>query len=336
MEKKRKTKGKKPEKQAPKVSYHYKPENMTFEQWQIALRQQAAQKETFAISEDRTADGPGYYTVSNHSTRNEYRVVFRGEESPWNYCSCMDFKTSRLGTCKHLEAVKQWIKEHRKRVHRERPAYTSMFLSYRDERKVCLRIGTNHEEEFRRLAEPYFAPDGVMRPGAENKILDFLMAATRLDNTFRWYPDAFGFIVDQREYKTRTSALQSITDEDLDTLLKVPLYPYQKEGIRFAYQAGKAIIADEMGLGKTIQAIGTAELMKKNKLVGSVLIVCPTSLKYQWKKEIEKFTDSTVLVVEGNHLQRKQLYESEEFYKIVSYNSMSNDVKILRRSVRIS
>lgn len=330
MEKKRKTKGKKPEKQAPKVSYHYKPENMTLEQWQIALRQQAAQKETFAISEDRTADGPGYYTVSNHSTRNEYRVVFRGEESPWNYCSCMDFKTSRLGTCKHLEAVKQWIKEHRKRVHRERPAYTSMFLSYRDKRKVCLRIGTNHEEEFRRLAEPYFALDGVMRPGAENKILDFLMVATRLDNTFRWYPDAFGFIVDQREYKTRTSALQSITDEDLDTLLKVPLYPYQKEGIRFAYQAGKAIIADEMGLGKTIQAIGTAELMKKNKLVGSVLIVCPTSLKYQWKKEIEKFTDSTVLVVEGNHLQRKQLYESEEFYKIVSYNSMSNDVKILR------
>ena len=330
MEKKRKTKGKKQEKQAPKVSYHYKPENMTLEQWQIALRQQVAQKETFVISEDRTADGPGYYTVSNPTTRNEYRVVFRGEESPWNYCSCMDFKTSRLGTCKHIEAVKLWMKEHRKRVHRERPAYTSMYLSYRDERKVCLRIGTNHEEEFRQLAEPYFAPDGVMRPGAENKILDFLMAATRLDNTFRWYPDAFSFIVDQREYKARTSALQSITDKDLDALLKVSLYPYQKEGIRFAYQAGKAIIADEMGLGKTIQAIGTAELMKKNKLIGSVLIVCPTSLKYQWKKEIDKFTDSSVVVIEGNHLQRKQLYEAEEFYKIVSYNSMSNDVKILR------
>jgi len=36
------------------------------------------------------------------------------------------------------------------------------------------------------------------------------------------------------------------------------------------------------------------------------------------------------VVIEGNHLQRKQLYEAEEFYKIVSYNSMSNDVKILR------
>lgn len=330
MKQKSKAKGQRQEKRVPKVSYHYKPENMTLEQWQIALRQQAAQKEIFAISEDRTTDGLGYYTILNPSTRNEYKVVFRGEESPWNYCSCMDFKTSRLGTCKHIEAVKLWMKEHCKLIHRERPAYTSMYLSYRDERKVCLRIGTNHEEEFRKLSEPYFDSDGVMRPGAENNILDFLMAATRLDNTFRWYPDAFSFIVDRREYKTRTSALQSITDEDLDTLLKVPLYPYQKEGIRFAYQAGKAIIADEMGLGKTIQAIGTAELMKKNKLIGSVLIVCPTSLKYQWKKEIEKFTDSTVLVIEGSHLQRKRLYDAEEFYKIVSYNSMSNDVKILR------
>lgn len=330
MEKKQNAKGKKPGRQIPKVSYHYKPENMTLEQWQIALRQQAAQKEVFAISEDKKADGPGYYTVSNPSTRNDYKVVFRGEESPWNYCSCMDFKTSRLGTCKHIEAVKLWIKEHRKRIHQERPAYTSMYLSYRDERKVCLRIGTNREKEFRKLAEPYFMPDGVMRPGAENKILDFMMAATRLDNTFRWYPDAFGFIVDQREYKTRNSTLNSISDIDLDALLKVTLYPYQKEGIRFAYRAGKAIIADEMGLGKTIQAIGTAELMKKNKLIGSVLIVCPTSLKYQWKKEIEKFTDSSAVVIEGSHLQRKQLYESDEFYKIVSYNSMSNDVKILR------
>lgn len=319
--------GKKAEKKTPKVSYHYKPDNMTLEQWQIALRQQAAEKATFAISENRTVDAPGYYTVLNPTTRSEYKVVFRGNESPWNYCSCMDFKTSRLGTCKHIEAVKLWIDKYRKRIHRKRPAYTSMYLSYREERKVCLRIGTDHEEEFRRLAEPYFTPEGVMRPGAEKHILDFLMAATRLDNTFRWYPDAFSFLVDQREYKQRNSILNHLTDDNLDKLLKVSLYPYQKEGIRFAFQAGKAIIADEMGLGKTIQAIGTAELMKKNKLVNSVLVVCPTSLKYQWKKEIEKFTDSTAVVIEGTQLARKRLYESDEFYKIVSYNSMNNDVK---------
>lgn len=320
---------KSPKSTSPKVSYHYKPENMTLEQWQVALRQQIAAKESFNISEDTITDSPGYYTVGNYVTKKEYRVVFRGEESPWNYCSCMDFKTSRLGTCKHIEAVKLWITEHHKRVHRERPPYTSMYLSYKGERKVCLRIGTDHEEEFRKLASAYFTPDGVMRPEALNHITEFLTAAIRIDNSFRWYPDAFSFIVEQKERKHRERLMSEPSQAELDDLLRVPLYPYQKEGIRFAFQAGKAIIADEMGLGKTIQAIGTAELMKKYKLISSVLILCPTSLKYQWKKEIEKFTHSTAIVIEGNHLTRRKLYEAEEFYKIVSYNSMSNDVKIL-------
>lgn len=41
---------KKNDKTVPKVSYHYKPDGMTLEEWQIALRQQAARKETFIIS----------------------------------------------------------------------------------------------------------------------------------------------------------------------------------------------------------------------------------------------------------------------------------------------
>ena len=318
------------EKKAHKVSYYYKPDNLTLEQWQIALRRQAAEKENFAISERNTKDSPGYYSVLNPLTKNDYRVVYRGEGSVWNYCSCMDFKTSRLGSCKHLEAVKLWIDANHRRVYSGRPSYTSMYLSYKEGRKLCLRIGTDHEEEFRRLADPYFTPDGVLRPHKLSHIMDFMTAATRLDNTFRWYDDALSFIVEKRDDRYREQLLSELTDKELDRLLKTSLYPYQKEGIRFAFQAGKAVIADEMGLGKTIQAIGTAELMKKKNLISSVLIVCPTSLKYQWKKEIERFTDSTAAVVEGNPLVRKKLYDSECFYKIVSYNAMSNDIKVSR------
>lgn len=330
MAKKSKTDSKrKDDKAASKVSYHYRPDNLTLEQWQIALRRQAAEKEPFGISECNTKDTPGYYTVLSPVSRNEYKVVYRGEDSAWNYCSCMDFKTSQLETCKHLEAVKLWIAGNHKRVYSNAPAYTSLYLSYKGERKVCLRIGTNHEDEFRQLAEPYFMPDGVMRPEAITHIMDFLLAATRLDDTFRWYPDAFSYIVEQRDNAHRERLLENWPDKELDHLLKTSLYSYQKEGIRFAFRAGKSIIADEMGLGKTIQAIGVAELMKKAKLISSVLVVCPTSLKYQWKKEIERFTDSTAVVVEGSHLARKKLYDSECFYKIVSYNGMSNDIKIL-------
>lgn len=314
-----------------KVSYHYKPDNMTLQQWQIALRGQAALKEQFAISEKGRKDYPGYYNVLNPISHNEYSVVYRGQGSSWNYCSCMDFKTSQLGTCKHLEAVKLWIKASKHRISRNIPPYTSVYLSYLGERKVCLRIGTDNEEEFRQLAAPYFTPDGVMRPEALDSITDFLRNATQLNNTFRWYSDALSFILEQRDLQRRTQLLSHCaTDEALDALLKTKLYPYQKEGIRFAFRAGKSVIADEMGLGKTIQAIGMAELMKKQGFISSVLIVCPTSLKYQWKKEIERFTDSKAIVVEGNHLVRQKLYGAEELYKIVSYNSVCNDIKILK------
>lgn len=325
-----KGKAKQNKKAASKVSYHYKPDNMTLEQWQIALRRQAAEKENFGIGEVNPKEYPGYYNVSNPVSQNQYRVVYRGAFSAWNYCSCMDFKTSQLGTCKHIEAVKLWLEKNHKRVHTGIPAYTSVYLSYRRGRKIRIRIGTDHTEEFRQLAEPYFTPEGVMRPEAINTITDFFRKAIALDNTFRWYDDAMDFIVEQRDKQNREQFLaESQTETLLDSLLKVRLFPYQKEGIRFAYRAGKAIIADEMGLGKTIQAIGTAELMRKQGIVTSALILCPTSLKYQWKKEIERFTDAEAVVIEGDHLKRKSLYQATPFYKIVSYNSVANDIAIL-------
>lgn len=320
----------KSKKAASKVSYNYKPDNMTLEQWQIALRRQAAEKEDFGIQEMNPQEYPGYYIVNNPVSHNTYRVVYRGAFSAWNYCSCMDFKTSQLGTCKHIEAVKGWLEKKHKRVYTGTPAYTSVYLSYRRGRKVRLRIGTDNAEEFRKLAEPYFTPEGILRPEALDTITDFFRDAMRLNNTFRWYDDAMDFILEQRDKRKREQFLaEPQADVLIDSLLKVPLFPYQKEGIRFAYRAGKAIIADEMGLGKTIQAIGTAELMRKQGLVSTALILCPTSLKYQWKKEIERFTDAQAIVVEGNHLKRKELYKAEPFYKIVSYNSISNDIAIL-------
>lgn len=313
-----------------KASYYQRPGNMTLEQWQIALRRQIVAKEHFGIQEMDAKEYPGYYTVHNPVSRNDYRVVYRGEASEWNYCSCMDFKASRLGTCKHLEAIRLWLEKSGKKAFTGTPPYTSVYLSYRHGREVRLRIGTEHADEFRALAEPYFTPDGAMRPEAVDTITDFFRDALLVSDTFRWYDDVMDFIMEVRDRKRRELFLaEDSADAVIDALLKVRLYPYQKEGIRFAYRAGKAIIADEMGLGKTVQAIGTAELMRRQGMASTALILCPTSLKYQWKKEIERFTDAQVVVVEGNHFKRRALYEAEPFYKIVSYNSMANDIAIL-------
>ena len=301
-----------------KVSHIVKPAEMTLEEWQIKLRKQVTETEHFNISCVDDELCPGEYIVRNPEKNNEYKVVYRGANSEWNYCSCMDFKTSKLGTCKHLEAVKKWFSGKRGlHVHRELPPYTSVYLSYRDERCVKIRIGSENKEAYEKLAKDYFDEKHVLKK------------ARQISDTFRCYKDAIDFIIDKREKSTREKIVKTYDDKKLDNLLKVKLYPYQKEGIRFAAKAGKAIIADEMGLGKTIQAIGTAELLRKEGLIGSVLILCPTSLKYQWRSEIKKFTDAEVFVIEGNHLKRKDAYNRPEPYKIISYNSAANDIKIL-------
>ena len=321
----------------PKISWVVKPDKMTLEEWQRALRKQIAGEEAMAVAAVDEKNLPGEYEVKNPQTKQTYKVVYRGEGSPWNYCSCMDFKTNHLCACKHLEKVKLWISETRgKKVHKELPAYTSVYLSYTDGRQVKIRVGSDHHEEFMQLAAHYFDAEGVMFPYAFEDYDKLMTEALAIDPSFRFYQDAIDFIIEQRERKFRQQLINKYTDERLDQLLTVSLYPYQKEGIRFAFERGRSIIADEMGLGKTIQAIGTAELLRREGLAEQIMIVCPTSLKYQWQREIERFTKDTdrspdhplTLVIEGNPLKRKEQYASDIPYKIVSYNCMSNDVKM--------
>ena len=92
---------------------------------------------------------------------------------------------------------------------------------------------------------------------------------------------------------------QGIRSAAFKKLLKVPLYPYQREGALFAAKAGRALLADDMGLGKTIQAIAAAEILARTAGIERVLVISPTSLKHQWQQEIEKFAGRPALVVEG-------------------------------------
>lgn len=340
--KKSSTKGKSAKKKSqavriPKISWVVKPDGMEIRQWQRALRKQVAAEETMGVSAVDERNVPGEYEVRNPQTHQTYKVVYRGEDSPWNYCSCMDFKTNHLCTCKHIEKVKLWISDTRgKRVHKQLPAYTSVYLSYTEGRQVKIRVGSDHHEEFMQLAAQYFDAEGVMFPYAYDDYDKLLMQAAAIDSSFRFYQDAIDFILEQREQKFRSQLISKYTDKRLDDLLTVSLYPYQKEGIRFAFEKGRSIIADEMGLGKTIQAIGTAELLRKEGLAEQILIVCPTSLKYQWQREIERFAKNQersldhplTLVIEGDPIKRKEQYASNVPYKIVSYNCMSNDVKM--------
>ncbi|XP_065100649.1 DNA annealing helicase and endonuclease ZRANB3 [Paramisgurnus dabryanus] len=75
--------------------------------------------------------------------------------------------------------------------------------------------------------------------------------------------------------------------QQLPKKLQDKLMPFQREGICFALSRdGRCMIADEMGLGKTIQAISVACIYRQE---WPLLIVVPSSLKYPWIEELEKW-----------------------------------------------
>lgn len=78
--------------------------------------------------------------------------------------------------------------------------------------------------------------------------------------------------------------------------LKVMPYDYQWEGIMFGVQKKKVLIGDEPGLGKTLQSIGIVNIGDAYPC----LVICPASLKINWKREFEKFTDKKALVLDNS------------------------------------
>lgn len=310
---------------AKAISQFKCPEGMSVKDWQIALRRQVVEKERLIVTPPEDSE---YFTVSNPRSGRNYQVFYKGARSKWNYCSCRDFKTNHLGTCKHIEAITAAEGGAYAQKRYAMPDYTTVYLDYRGERTVKIRIGTHKKSEFQLLAERYFDKNGELLSDSFMSFESFMEQARQIDPRCKVYDDALEFIVDRRESVRRALLLESMPDDQIAGILKsTHLYPFQVEGVKFAFRAGSSINADEMGLGKTVQAIATAELLRSKGLVDSVLILCPTSLKYQWLNEIRRFTDSSVRVVEGGPVERHNQYASDEFYKICSYNSVSNDVR---------
>lgn len=142
------------------------------------------------------------------------------------------------------------------------------------------------------------------------------------------------FTISDKLVKIRQQMLgeSPLTTSAIPKDVKAELRSYQAEGVRWLerlrlmYLGG--ILADDMGLGKTLQAIVAVSQMHKAKM-GCALIVCPTSLLYNWKEEFAKFNSKLkVMVVDGIPSNRKKLIEKIEQYDavITSYTLLQKDI----------
>lgn len=328
-------KGKKASAASRKVSRLRKPEGLSLEAWQTELRRQFGREQGFSIR--NIGDDPIFseFLVTNRESGNTYRVAIRGAAIGANYCSCPDFATNSLGTCKHVEFVLGKLEERRggKRALAAGflPPFSEIFLRYGAQRQVQLRPGGECPQKLARLASEFFDEDGTLRGEAFATFDTFLARASAIDHELRVYEDVLSFVAEVRDGAHRKARLDElfpdgVTSAAFDGLLKVPLYDYQRAGALFAARAGRALIGDEMGLGKTIQALAAAEILARHFGVERVLIVCPASLKHQWAREIERFTDRSALVIGGLLATRRQQFRQENFYKITNYDTVYRDL----------
>lgn len=76
----------------------------------------------------------------------------------------------------------------------------------------------------------------------------------------------------------------------------------------------------DAGVGKTFAALGYCDRTDRQK----ILIVCPTTLKTQWKKEISRFTQGEVTVIEGGRNDRKEQWKNSSRFTVVNYDTLSD------------
>lgn len=113
--------------------------------------------------------------------------------------------------------------------------------------------------------------------------------------------------------------------------LKKQLKPFQIIGAQYMYRTQKVLNADSMGLGKTLQSIAAILINKYNGNPYRTLIICPTSVKFNWYYEIKEATDElNPLILSSKTSERFTQYEQEmDKYDvfIASFDSMVRDYK---------
>jgi SNF2 family DNA or RNA helicase len=262
----------------------------------------------------------------------KYKVFLRDFENETGYSDSMDSRLNKLGTTKHIMFAFQKLKEDKAlydRLNKTFP-FIEVFCDPLNEYKITWHYPHTMPVDEQLLISRYFKKSSFIEDSELKKFLGFIEAAGQYLR-IRIRPE----VQEKIEAAFEEEVLENLrADYDPDySAMKAELYPYQKEGVDFALFRKAVIIADDMGLGKTIQAIATAVLKKNIFDFKKTLVVCPASLKEQWKKEIEKFSDEKALVIQGLPEERELQYQDKDhFFFIVNYETILRDHLALNKA----
>lgn len=115
-------------------------------------------------------------------------------------------------------------------------------------------------------------------------------------------------------------------------MFKGTLLPYQVDAVEKMVDREKMLVAYDLGLGKTVITLCAVESLRDEGTVdGRVLVVGLSSVKYQWQDEIHKFTDQTVIVIDGTPKQRETQWDTDADYVVCNWEQIVNDWNLVKQ-----
>ncbi|HJW67577.1 MAG TPA: DEAD/DEAH box helicase, partial [Gaiellaceae bacterium] len=312
---------------------------------EIALRRQRAASEPMRI-ETLEPSEPIYSTFAVKPPSGAcYEVEVRSLSGRENSCSCPDFRTNGLATCKHVEAVTA-------RLRRTPAGRSALKHGGRSTRVELFMRRTGGEPEVvsvlpeRRLPAAvaeilsrYVDRDGRLQGDLAEALPALVRDLDRHPAAVRISKEVVLWAAGRARRAARAAERLNVADELRSgsrslAALKLPLYPYQIDGMLHLAFTERALLGDEMGLGKTAQAVAACALLRELRGVARVLVVCPVSLKTEWEEQITKFTDLPFLFVQGTKPDRLACYETPAFFTIANYEQVIRDAADVNQRLR--
>jgi len=276
---------------------------------------------------------PAYSTFQVTSTsKRAYTVQIRSLTELLNTCSCPDYATNTLGTCKHIEGVlgnlQQQFEKRWQKFIEQAPPVTQLYVHHAERTTVRVTLPLPKGKKLRDVLTRHFDAEGVLQGKVTQTLpalLDELNALpTREREHLHFGQDVHDHLKNQQDVEAvqlqKNWFLEQVEIGHRSlNVISSPLYKYQEEGVLHLAFGRRVLLADDMGLGKTIQAIAAAALLRQLRDIQHVLIVTPASLKHQWAREIQRFTSLPVQIIQGNQMDRRNRYRQPQFFNIVNY-----------------
>lgn len=165
-------------------------------------------------------------------------------------------------------------------------------------------------------------PPGVLKWNAQTKSWTVALNQSAIVERFAANVDAKWKLQGESEvvFNSTDFGKAVMPELDVELNLKRELFPYQKQGVAYILDKKKLIVGDQPGLGKTAQAIAAIETAGAYPC----LIICPSSLKINWQREIKMWTGKDAMILESNVKHNFHFYAEAGMYQhfIVNFESL--------------